>query len=109
MPKNIYDNLPKIEDNGFYYTHPHFMLIDAFRVYADPLTSYFRLDRTFFRFSTLIKYYPFDLSLHKNVPQYENENKDIKRFIRHKIFHNSQLIIIGHYAFNYLVKKTEKN
>jgi hypothetical protein len=66
------------------------------------------LDRTFFRFSTLIKYYPFDLSLHKNVPQYENENKDIKRFIRHKIFHNSQLIIIGHYAFNYLVKKTDK-
>jgi len=108
MPKNIYDNIPKIEDNGFYYTHPHFMLIDAFRVYADPLTSYFRLDRTFFRSSTLIKYYPFDLSLHKNIPHYENENKDIKRFIRHKILHNSELIIIGHYAFNYLVKKTDK-
>jgi len=84
MPKNIYDNIPKIEDNGFLYTHPHFMLIDAFRVYADPLTSYFRLDRTFFRFSTLIKHYPFDLSLSKNTIQYENENKDTKKFIRHK-------------------------
>lgn len=107
MPKNIYDNIPKIEDNGFYYTHPHFMLIDAFRVYADPLTSYFRLDRTFFRFSTLIKHYPFDLSISKNIPQYKNENKDTKKFIRHKIFHNSQLIIIGHYAFNYLVKRID--
>ena len=107
MPKNMYDNIPKIEDNGFLYTHPHFMLIDAFRVYADPLTSYFRLDRTFFRFSTLIKHYPFDLSLYKNTIQYENENKDTKKFIRHKIFHNSQLIIIGHYAFNYLVKRVD--
>lgn len=107
MPKNIYDSIPKIEDNGFLYTNPHFMLIDAFRVYADPLTSYFRLDRTFFRFSTLIKHYPFDLSLYKNTIQYENENKDTKKFIRHKIFHNSQLIIIGHYAFNYLVKRID--
>ena len=107
MPKNIYDNIPKIEDHGFLYTHPHFMLIDAFRVYADPLTSYFRLDRTFFRFSTLIKHYPFDLSISKNTIQYKNENKDTKKFIRHKIFHNSQLIIIGHYAFNYLVKKID--
>jgi len=108
MPKNIYDNVPKIEHNGFYYTHPHFMLIDAFRVYADPLTSYFRLDRTFFRFSILLKYYPFDLSIYKNTTKYENENKDTKKFIRHKILHNSQLIITGHYAFNYLVKKIDK-
>ena len=109
MPKNIYDNMPIIEQNGFLYSHPHFMIIDAFRVYADPLTSYFRLDRTFYRFTTLIKYYPFDLSLIKNIPQYEKENKDTKRFIRHKILHDSQLIIIGHYAFNYLVKKIDKN
>ena len=108
MPKNIYDNVPKIEHNGFYYIHPHFMLIDAFRVYADPLTSYFRLDRTFFRFSILLKHYPFDLSVYKNTTKYENENKDTKKFIRHKIFHNSQLIITGHYAFNYLVKKIDK-
>ena len=107
MPKNIYDNVPKIENNGFFYTHPYFMVIDAFRVYADPLTSYFRLDRTFFRFSTLIKYYPFDLSLYKNITQYKNEDKDTKTFIRHQILHNSQLIIIGHYAFNYLVKKID--
>ena len=109
MPKNIYDNMPIIEQNGFLYSHPHFMIIDAFRVYADPLTSYFRLDRTFYRFTTLIKYYPFDLSLIKNIPQYEKENKDTKKFIRHKILHDSQLIIIGHYAFNYLVKKIDKN
>jgi hypothetical protein len=108
MPKNIYDNMPIMEQNGILYTHPHFMMIDAFRVYADPLTSYFRLDKTFSRFTTLMRYYPFDLSLAKNTPLYEKENKETKRFIRHKVLHDSQLIVIGHYAFNYLVKKADE-
>ena len=115
MPKNVYDNLPIIEDKGIRYTHPHFMLIDAFRVYADPLTSYFRLDKTFNRFATLMRYYPFDKDYEKykitssrgNLS--DEELKKIKKFIRHKIIHNSQLIVIGHYAFNYLVKKVNKD
>jgi len=110
MPKNVYDNMPYIEDKGIRYTHPHFMMIDAFRVYSDPLTSYFRLDKTFNRFSTLIRYYPFDKSFEKynlfyDIKIPEEELKQVKRFIRHKIFHNSQFIMIGHYAYNYLVKK----
>ena len=105
MPKNVYDNLPVIEVDNILYTHPHFMLIDAYRVYADPLTSYFRLDKTFYRFSTLMKYYPFDNKFEKFEFKYNAFNKDIKRFIRHHILHNSQLIVIGHYAYNYLVKK----
>ena len=114
MPKNVYDNLPTIEDQGIRYSHPHLMLIDAFRVYADPITSYWRLDKTFNRFVTLMKYYPFDTSFEKYKIDYEtklkdDELKEIKRFVRHKIIHNSQLIVIGHYAFNYLVKKVNKD
>lgn len=112
MPKNVYDNLPIIEDKGILYTHPHFMLVDALRVYADPLTSYFRLDKTFNRFSKLIKYYPFDNKFITMTPDYNtNINKDellkIKRTVRHEILHNSELIVIGHYAYNYLVKKVD--
>ena len=106
MPKNVYDNLPTIENKGILYSHPHFMLVDAFRVYSDPLTSYFRLDKTFNRFTTLIKYYPFNLELANDKIEYKNINNNTKRFIRHHILHNSQLIITGHYAFNYLVKKS---
>jgi len=114
MPKNVYDNLPTIEDQGIRYSHPHLMLVDAFRVYADPITSYWRLDKTFNRFVTLMKYYPFDTNYEKYKITYdtklpEEELKNIKRFVRHKILHKSQLIIIGHYAFNYLVKKVNKD
>jgi hypothetical protein len=57
-----------------------------------------------------MKYYPFDKSYEKNKVEYktnlkDEELKEIKRFVRHKILHNSQLIVIGHYAYNYLVKK----
>ena len=114
MPKNVYDNLPFIEDKGIRYTHPHFMLVDAFRVYSDPITSYFRLDKTFNRFTTLMKYYPFDKSLEKYKIEYKNELTELdfkatKRFVRHRILHNSDFIIVGHYAYNYLVKKVNLN
>ena len=52
-------------------THPHFMLVDAYRVYADPMTSYFRLEKTFTRFSTLLKYYPFDVKAEYNKLSYK--------------------------------------
>jgi hypothetical protein len=57
MPENIYKNCPKIDIDGYYYTHPHFMLVDAYRVYSDPMTSYFRLTKTFTRFNKLMHYY----------------------------------------------------
>jgi len=114
MPKNVYDNLDYIEDKGLRFTHPHFMLVDAFRVYSDPLTSYFRLDKTFSRSSTLIRYYPFSSSFESDRPNYssklsEDDLNFIKRFVRHKVLHNSQFIVIGHYAYNYLVKKAKLN
>ena len=110
MPKNVYDNTPFIEDKGLRYTHPHFMLVDAFRVYSDPMTSYFRLDKTFNRFTRLMKYYPFDKSFENYKISYDIKLSDLdlratKRFVRHRILHNSDFIIVGHYAYNYLVKK----
>jgi hypothetical protein len=110
MPKNVHDNMPYIDSKGLRFANPHFMLVDAFRVYSDPLTSYFRLDKTFNRFSVLMRYYPFDEKLSKNKIIYDtkisNEQlEEIKHFVRHEILHHSQFIIVGHYAYNYLVKK----
>lgn len=104
MPYNIYNNMPIINVQGFRLVHPHFMLCDAFRIFTDPLTSYWRLDKSIDRFQKIIKYYPIDLS--QNDKKIElNGNTDILHFIRHKIIHNSKLIVVGFYAFNYYVKK----
>jgi hypothetical protein len=112
MPKNIYDNCPTIKIDGIRFTDPHFMLIDAYRVYSDPMTSYFRLTKTFTRFNKLINYYPLDENMlyNKLRPSSnldKNKSEEILEFIRHKIIHDSELIVVGHYAFNQLMKMSK--
>ena len=112
MDSFVFRNCPTIRVEGLRMAHPHFMLTDAYRVYADPMTSFFRLEKTFTRFSTLMKYYPFDSKAIYNKLSYKRskENDSVLRFIRKHIIHDSNLIVIGHYAFNYLVKKeSDKN
>ncbi len=108
MPENIYKNCPTIDIGGIRFTHPHFMLIDAYRVYSDPMTSYFRLTKTFTRFNKLMHHYPLneDMLYNKSTPSSKaNDNhRLVLHFIRHKIIHNSKLIVVGHYAFNQLMK-----
>jgi hypothetical protein len=114
IPKNIFDRFPTIKVDGLLCTHPHFMLIDAFRVYTDPMTSYFRLDKTFKRFTKIYEYYPFNSNSIYNKIEYtlkmsEKEHTHITRFIRKNIIHHSKLIVVGHYAFNRLMKLSGHN
>ncbi len=109
LAPNIFNNCPSIKVNDMHMTHPHFMLIDAYRVYNDPMTSYFRLKKTFVRFNKLIKYYPFNENMIYNKFEFttkmDKKNIDsILKFIRKNIIHNNKLIVIGHYAFNQLMK-----
>jgi hypothetical protein len=83
------------------------MLADYYRVITDPMTSYWRLDKSINRFQTLIKYYPFDLTNIDN--KVELENNDKLKYLRKKIIYNSKLIIIGFQAYNYYIKKINKD
>ena len=108
MPKNIYDNLPVITINNFICSHPHFMLLDAYRQVNDPLTSYWRLDKPIKRFQKVLKYYPITTNndyYNLNKINNNNNNNDILRYIRKKIIHNRQLIVIGQYGYNYYIRK----
>lgn len=104
-------NLPIMMLENLKMAHPHFMLTDAFRVYTDPMTSYYRLTKVFNRFHKLMLFYPFDETLARNkldLPKV-NHLEEVFRFIRKHIIHNSKLVVIGHYAFNHLVKKEDPN
>ena len=104
MPDNIYNNIPTIIIDGIICAEPNFMLIDAYRVLTDPLTSYWRLDKSIKRFQKILKYYPLNQSLNdKKI--YFNSNPLILKFIRKKIIHNSKLIVVGFLAFDYYAKK----
>jgi hypothetical protein len=101
---NIYRNMPIIEINGIRCTHPHFMMVDAYRVLTDPMTSYWRLDKSIKRFQKILKYYPLDNSLLEKKYEFKS-SQDILNKIRKNIIRNSKCIVVGFYAFNYYVKK----
>ena len=110
MDPFILKNCPVVVVDGLKLINPHFMQTDAYRVYADILTSNFRLNKTFCRMSTLMKYYPFDEKAEYNKLSYtrSKEIDDILRFVRKEIIHDSDLIVIGQYAFNYYAKKVDE-
>ena len=76
MPKYIYYNLPTIIIENIVCTNKLFMLIDAYRVITDPLTSYWRLDKSIIRFQKILSYYPFNINLLKNNKEIEFNNID---------------------------------
>ena len=103
----VYNNLPIIEVDGIKCTHPHFMMVDTYRVITDPLTSYWRLDKSLKRFQQLIKYYPIIQDNNKKKVELESNDK-ILNFIRKKCIRKSKLVVVGFYAFNYYIKKAHK-
>lgn len=107
LAKNICDRCLKLELNGLVYTHPMFLYIDIFRVFTDPLTSFWRLEKSFTRFVKMNRYYPITEPSNKNF-QIKKSDIEIINKIRKNIIHNSKLIVIGKYAYNYYIQKVNE-
>lgn len=107
ISKNIYDNLPIININGIKCVDPHFMTVDAFRVINDPMTSYWRLDKTIKRFQKLLEYYPLNTFKANNI-KLITTIPDVLKFIRKHFIHKFKLIVVGFYAYNYYISKDNK-
>lgn len=109
LPKNIYDNCKYIENKKMLrLADPYFMLIDIYRVFTDPMTSYWRLDKTFKRYLRVYKYYPLTLT-NTNIFFGSLSNENILQVIRKEIIHNSNYIVVGSYAYNYYIKKVNND
>ncbi len=108
LPTNIYNNLPYIEIDGIRCCHPHFMMIDAYRILTDPMTSYWRLEKPLKRFQLVLHHYPIDQSKNNNKISFSNKFPDVLRTIRKKIIHKTKLIMVGFGAYNYYANKVDK-
>ena len=112
IPKYIYDNLSYITINNIRCAHPYFMLIDTYRVLTDPLTSYWRLDKTLLRSQLISSYYPFYKKkdklhniLNKDIMLDDINTLDVLQYIKKNIINKFKLIIIGYFAYNYYINK----
>ena len=109
MDDVLLKNFPTIKLEGMRMTPPNVIYIDSLRVYTDPITSWHRLNKTWSRTVKIMKYYP--LALKSNYSTFNFKNtvpENVGTFIRKEILHNHKRVVIGHYAYNYLVKKTSK-
>jgi hypothetical protein len=111
VPKNIYNRMPYIEINKLYYIHPTFAMIDFYRMLNDPLTSFFRIEKSFKRLILLQKYFP--IQKIKKPILYSFETNETHQEALNLVFdflkENTDNIILGEYSYNHFVKTSEIN
>lgn len=103
MPSNIYNKCRYIQLDGFNLIHPWFMTIDFFRMFTDPMVSYWRLEKHFMRYLKLQKTYPLPL-INKplDIPIYKSDIlNDTINLIQDFLAQKSSIIFTGFYAYNY--------
>lgn len=106
-PACIFNSIPIIQIDGFCYVNPSFMIIDYLRIVTDPISSYWRLDKSFERLCLLEKEYP----LPKFTKQITINNSEsdiaIKKCIGNIInclIDLNEIVIVGFYAYLYFLK-----
>lgn len=116
MPNNIYSKIRFIQIDGFYVVHPWFMMIDYFRMFTDPMVSYWRLEKHFGRFLKLQQSYPLPLITKPlNLAPYQNKNISVAmNLLFDFITDKNTMMLTGFYAYNYYLfeseyKKVNKN
>jgi len=110
VPKIIYNNMPTIKVNGYRLIHPVYIIIDTLRVYTDPLTSYFRLDKSFDRGNLLLKvanFKPEKGIINKLKPS--DSIKFIMNSIIPKLSMIQNIIFVDDIAYNYYMNQDISN
>jgi len=101
MPKIIFDKVNFIEIDNIRYIHPEMILIDIFRMFNDPLTSYFRLTKVFKRMKLLMDKFPFDFKK-SDIIKFEHfdDNNKLINFLLPKIVNSDfKFLFTGQLAY----------
>lgn len=107
VPKNIYHKMPFKEINYINYIHPHFMLIDYLRMIADPLVSYWRIEKAFKRLYLLNNLYPLPhVKNNIKTPKPDDNINYALNIILDYLKTKSSCVVIGLYAFNHYLESS---
>ncbi len=109
MPNNIYSKVRFIQIDGFNVVHPWFMMIDYFRMFTDPMVSYWRLEKHFARYLKLEKTHSLPL-IQKPLSLAPYANKDVSKAMNllfDFIAGKNTILMTGFYAYNYYLYVSE--
>jgi len=109
VPTRVYKGIQTIVIDGLHYTHPHFIYIDQFRMFNDPMNSAWRWEKAFKRTYLLLKHYPFEYhtkKIHLKPPS--QIVSDIVTSIKTKFMADEKIqsccMISGFDAYNFFIK-----
>lgn len=106
-PACIFNTIPIIQLEGYNYVHPCFMIIDYLRMITDPLTSYWRLEKSFERLYFLEREYPlpkFTKAIEINSSDSDDDIKECVQKIIHDLKEMNDIVIVGFYSYLYFLK-----
>lgn len=111
MPNNIYKKTRFINVDGYILIHPWFAIIDYFRMFTDPMVSYWRLEKHYERYMLLQKNYPLPLI---NEPLFFDPFKDkgineVMNLIFNELTNYDTILFSGFYVYNYYLSKSSYN
>jgi hypothetical protein len=111
MPANIYHKIKFIQKDGLYITHPWFLMIDYFRMFTDPMLSYWRLEKTLNRYLKLQKTYPLPtINKPLAIASYKNVNLNKSMDLLFDFFAtNPGVLFTGFYTYNYYLWASDYN
>lgn len=109
IPNNINKKARFISIDGMDLIHPWFMMVDYFRMFTDPLTSYWRLEKHFERYKRVEKLYPLPL-ITKPLNIFAYKNKEISEamnLIFDYISSKQSVLLTGFYVYNYYLYQSD--
>jgi len=111
MPVNIYHKTRFIKIQDYTIMHPWFMMIDYFRMFTDPMISYWRLEKHFLRYMTLQKTYPLPLIQKPlSITGYKDKGiSETMNLIFDYLTTKSTILFTGFYIYNYYLHVSNYN
>jgi hypothetical protein len=109
MPANIYNKTRFIQLDGINLIHPWFMMIDFFRMFTDPMTSFWRLEKHVSRYLKLQKVYPLPL-ISKPLSSFNISDNGLNQTInllQDFLSEIDSIIFTGFYVYNYYLQYTK--
>ncbi len=108
VPKLIYHRIPYITIDNLFIVDPSFLLVDVFRVYTDPITSFtFRLDKVVTRGNLLQKHYPIKIIKQpQSFPEKQNPKlKEALKLTFDFLLNRESVITFGYYAYYFYLNE----
>lgn len=110
MPINVYSKIRYIEIEKLNIIHPSFMMIDYFRMFTDPLISFWRLSKHFSRYKSLQSYYPLPIINQTiKIQDIEENILNILNLFFDKLCNLETIIFTGYYVYNYYLHISRYN